>query len=65
MWSTGDIAQHVDVGPEQARRIVNRPDFPPPLFRHGVARFWDIEAVKAWAIEHPRKKRPAAPDEGE
>jgi hypothetical protein len=52
VWSTGDIAERLGVGVEQARRIVNRPDFPGPLFRHGLARFWGIEDAERWIAEH-------------
>ncbi|KQC39237.1 AlpA family transcriptional regulator [Frankia sp. ACN1ag] len=58
VWTTRDLAERLGVGAEQGRRIANRADFPPPLFMHGVTRFWGIDDVEQWITEH-RPDKPA------
>lgn len=54
-----EVAELLGIGPRQARRIVNRPDFPEPA-RLTAGRVWNGEDVRAW-IDERRPQATSAP----
>ncbi|MEX5712756.1 DNA-binding protein [Parafrankia sp. FMc6] len=52
VWTTADIAKRLGVSAERARQLTHQPDFPPPAFTHGMARFWTIGDVEQWITKY-------------
>lgn len=56
LMARAEIAQHLQVTPQQAGRIVNRPDFPAPVARTTRARIWLGADVERWSHARSTKR---------
>jgi hypothetical protein len=63
LWTTADIARRLGLSQERARQIANSGGFPPPRFRHGLARFWVVADIEAWIAEHRPERSPPIRDQ--
>ena len=44
-----EIAALLDVSPQRAEQLSNKPEFPPPTAKLASGRIWLREAVESWA----------------
>lgn len=58
---TAEVAQILNVSPQQVHRLAKRADFPEPVAELQAGRIWLTPEIEAWAAAHA-SRRPGRPE---